>query len=119
MKRVDPCAGRVPEGGGWEGRARCGAPRTFHNVLVRAARHCPRAQCVCGEEAQGRARPGCQLRQGKGPPTDPPGLLHIQKAERGEREKMQPGQLSSPIMHSSHNSGPFFSTNIGTPEDLI
>ena len=119
MKRVDPCAGRVPEGGGWEGRARCGAPRTFQNVLVRAVRHCARAQCVCGEEAQGRARPGCQLRQGKGPPTDPPGLLHIQKAERGKREKMQPGQLSSPIMHSSHNSGPFFSTDIGTPEDLI
>ena len=78
-----------------------------------------RGRSVCGEEAQGRARPGCQLRQGKGPPTDPPGLLHIQKAERGKREKMQPGQLSSPIMHSSHNSGPFFSTDIGTPEDLI
>ena len=78
-----------------------------------------RAQCACGEEAQGRARPGCQLRQGKGPPTDPPGLLHIQKAERGKREKMQPGQLSSPIMHSSHRRGPLFSTYIGTPEDLI
>ena len=52
-------------------------------------------------------------------PTDPPGLLHIQKAERGKREKMQPGQLSSPIMHSSHSSGPFFSADIGTPEDLI
>ena len=51
--------------------------------------------------------------------TDPPGLLHIQRTERGKREKMQPGRLSSPIKHSSHNSGPFFSTDIGTPEDLI
>ena len=88
-------------------------------ACTRSAALCAGAVCVGGEEAQGRARPGCQLRQGKGPPTDPPGLLHIQKAERGEREKMQPGQLSSPIMHSSHNSGPFFSTDIGTPEDLI
>ena len=98
-----------------------GAVRRASNFPQRACAQCGivRAQCVCGEEAQGRARPGCQLRQGKGPPTDPPGLLHIQKAERGKREKMQPGQLSSPIMHSSHSSGPFLSTYIGAPEDLI
>ena len=119
MKRVDPCAGRVPEGGGWEGRARCGAPRTFHNVLVRSAALCARSVCV-GKKR--RAGQGLAASSGKAKahrPTDPPGLLHIQKAERGKREKMQPGQLSSPIMHSSHSSGPFFSADIGTPEDLI
>ena len=81
--------GRVPEGGGWEGRARCGAPRTFHNALVRAVRHCARAVCV-GKKR--RAGQGLAASSGKAKahrPTDPPGLLHIQKAERGKREKMQ------------------------------
>ena len=89
--------------------------------------------CLCAQCGMVRGRSVCvgkKRRAGQGlaassgkakahRPTDPPGLLHIQKAERGKREKMQPGQLSSPIMHSSHNSGPFFSTDIGTPEDLI
>ena len=76
-----------------------------------------RGRSVCVGKKR-RAGQGLAASSGKAKahqPTDPPGLLHIQKAERGEREKMQ----SSPIMHSSHNSGPFFSTDIGTPEDLI
>ena len=88
-------------------------------ACTRSAALCARAVCV-GKKR--RAGQGLAASSGKAKahrPTDPPGLLHIQKAERGKREKMQPGQLSSPIMHSSHRRGPLFSTYIGTPEDLI
>ena len=47
-----------------------------------------RAQCACGEEAQGRARPGCQLRQGKGPPTDrPTRVAPYPEGREGEKGK--------------------------------
>ena len=79
-----------------------------------------RARSACGEEAQGRARPGCQLRQGKGPPTDrPTRVAPYPEGREGEKGKDADGRLSSPIMHTSHSSGPSFSTDIVTPEDLI
>ena len=47
-----------------------------------------RAQCACGEEEQGRARPGCQLRQGKGPPTDrPTRVAPYPEGREGEKGK--------------------------------
>ena len=60
------------------------------------------ARAVCVGKKR-RAGQGLAASSGKAKahrPTDPPGLLHIQKAERGKRENMQPGSIvkSSPIM---------------------
>ena len=53
-----------------------------------------RARSVCGEEAQGRARPGCQLRQGKGPPTDrPTRVAPYPEGREGEKGKDAAGSI--------------------------
>ena len=86
VKRLDGAGARVPEGGGWEGRARCGAPPTFHNALVRAVRHCARAQCVWGRSAgQGKAWLPAPARQR---PTDrPTRVAPYPEGREGEKGK--------------------------------
>ena len=117
VKRVDVPAEfrRAEDGREGRGAARLELSTTRLYAQCGIAR---RAVCV-GKKR--RAGQGLAASSGKAKahrPTDPPGLLHIQKAERGKGKRCR-GQLSSSIMHSSHSSGPFFSTDIGTPEDLI
>ena len=61
-------------------------------ACTRSAALCARS--VCGEEAQGRARPGCQLRQGKGPPTHrPTRVAPYPEGREGEKGKDAAGSI--------------------------
>ena len=85
----------------WCRRSSSGGRRMGGKGAVRRASNFPQRACtrsaalracaVCGGKKR-RAGQGLAASSGKAKahrPTDPPGLLHIQKAERGKREKMQ------------------------------
>ena len=68
-------------------------------ACTRSAALCARAVCV-GKKR--RAGQGLAASSGKAKahrPTDPPGLLHIQKAERGKREKLLGSIVKSNYAH--------------------
>ena len=78
---------RAEDGREGRGAARLELSKTC--LYAQSAALCARAVCV-GKKR--RAGQGLAASSGKAKahrPADPPGLLHIQKAERGKREKMQ------------------------------